>query len=185
MTALREGLLDGRAIALAGGVPEPVRDRILALGARVEVLETGIDEDRAGEWAARVAPLHALVHWSAAFGDGGSERLGSSLEAAWVAIRGVATGALIPGAAGKVVLVSPRPNAGPFAGAARAAFENLARTLSVEWARYRITSTAIAPGAGTTDRELAELVCFLVSPAGAYFSGCAFELGADQLIRTS
>jgi hypothetical protein len=179
MTALRDGLLDDRAIALAGGVPETVGERLVALGARVELLEAGIDEDRAGEWAGRVAPLHGLLHWGAAtFGDGGSDGLGSSLEQAWVAIRGVATGALIPGGlGGKVVLVAPPPEAGPFAGAARAALENLARTLSVEWARYAITATAIAPAAGTTELELAELVCFLVSPAGDYFSGCAFELG--------
>ena len=76
------------------------------------------------------------------------------------------------------MLIAPRPAAGSFASAARAALENLARTLSVEWARYGVTTVAIAPGARTDRRELAELVCFLVSPAGDYFSGCAFELGA-------
>ena len=94
------------------------------------------------------------------------------LEQAWVAVRGVATGALIPAGAGKVVLIAPRPDAGSFAAAARAALENLARTLSVEWARYGIGAVAIAPGARTGDDELAELVCFLVSPAGEYLTGC-------------
>jgi NAD(P)-dependent dehydrogenase (short-subunit alcohol dehydrogenase family) len=92
----------------------------------------------------------------------------------------VATGTLIPGGAGKVVLIAPAPAAGSFAAAARAALENLARTLSVEWARYGVTTAAIAPGAGTTEEDLAELVCFLVSRAGEYFSGCAFELAADE-----
>jgi hypothetical protein len=36
----------------------------------------------------------------------------------------------------------------------------------------------IAPGDATSDEELAELVCFLVSPAGDYLSGCRLELGA-------
>jgi NAD(P)-dependent dehydrogenase (short-subunit alcohol dehydrogenase family) len=85
-----------------------------------------------------------------------------------------------------VVLIAPRPDAGPFAAAARAALENLARTLSVEWARHGVGTVAITPGDGATDDELGELVCFLVSPAGEYFSGCVFELGAvGGLIRTS
>jgi NAD(P)-dependent dehydrogenase (short-subunit alcohol dehydrogenase family) len=78
---------------------------------------------------------------------------------------------------GKIVMIAPRAGAGDFAEAAAAALENLARTLSVEWARHGITATALAPGAETTDAELAELVSFLVSPAGDYFSGCRFDLG--------
>jgi NAD(P)-dependent dehydrogenase (short-subunit alcohol dehydrogenase family) len=49
--------------------------------------------------------------------------------------------------------------------------------LSVEWARYGVSAVAVAPGAHTPDDDLAELVCFLVSPAGEYFTGCVFELG--------
>ncbi len=153
------------------------------LGARVHELDPGLDEDRARDWAAAAAPLHALVFdLAASFGEGGQARLGVALESAWVAIRGVATGALIPAGAGKVVLIGPRAGDQSFSGAARAALENLARTLSVEWARYGVTAVAIAPGAQTGDDELAELICFLVSPAGDYFSGCAFEL---SLLRTS
>jgi hypothetical protein len=48
----------------------------------------------------------------------------------------------------------------------------------VEWARFGITATSIAPGPSTRDAEIATLVAFLVSPAGGYFSGCRFELGA-------
>jgi hypothetical protein len=40
-----------------------------------------------------------------------------------------------------------------------------------------VGAVAIAPGVQTADDEVAELVCFLVSPAGEYFSGCVFELG--------
>jgi NAD(P)-dependent dehydrogenase (short-subunit alcohol dehydrogenase family) len=180
--------LDGRAVALAGGVPPAVTGALATLGATAHELDPALDEDGARDWADGVAPLHALVFDAAlTFAGGGQAHLGAALEAAWVATRGVATGALIPAGAGKVLLIAPRPAGASFASAARAALENLARTLSVEWARYGVTAVAVAPGARTTDEELAELVCFLVSVAGDYFSGCAFELGATakSLIQTS
>jgi len=180
MTMLRHGLLDGRAVVLAGGAPAAIGDSLVGLGARVETLDAGLDsEERTTEWAAGAAPLYAIVHDGApAFAAGGQDTLRDCLEQAWVAVRGVATGAQNPAGAGRVVLIAPRPDAGSFAAAARAALENLARTLSVEWARYGIGAVAIAPGARTSDDELAELVCFLVSPAGEYLSGCVLELGA-------
>jgi NAD(P)-dependent dehydrogenase (short-subunit alcohol dehydrogenase family) len=188
VTVLRSGLLDGRAVALAGGVTPAVSGALSALGARVHELDAALDEDGARNWAGEVAPLHALVFDAApTFADGGQTHLGAALEAAWVATRGVATGALIPAGAGKVLLLAPRRDDAWFAGAARAALENLARTLSVEWARYGVTAVAIAPGGRAGEEELAELVCYLVSPAGEYFSGCLFELGqgGPPLIRTS
>jgi NAD(P)-dependent dehydrogenase (short-subunit alcohol dehydrogenase family) len=186
VTALRSGLLDGRAVALAGGVSGAVGRALSGLGAGVHELDPALDEDGVHDWASGVAALHALVFDAApTFAGGGQAQLGAALEAAWVATRGVATGALIPAGAGKVVLMAPREAGGSFASAARAALENLARTLSVEWARYGVSAAAIAPGARTTDEELAALVCYLVSAAGDYFSGCLFELGAGELIRTS
>jgi NAD(P)-dependent dehydrogenase (short-subunit alcohol dehydrogenase family) len=184
---LRPGLLDGRAIALAGGSAPAVRESLAGLGARVHEVDLAPGEDGVKDWAAGAMPLRALVYDSrSAFAGGGQARLQQALEEAWIATRGVATGALIPAGAGKVVLIAPRPGGGSFAAAARAALENLARTLSVEWARYRVTTVALAPGARTSDEELAELVSFLVSPAGEYFSGCSLELGAsDSLLRTS
>ena len=115
-----------------------------------------------------------------AFGSGGGEQaLSESLERAWIAVREVANGALIPaGEPGKVVLLGPRPDAGPLAEAARAGLENLARTLSVEWARFAVTARWSRRGRATSDEELAELVCFLVSSAGEYLSGCRLELGS-------
>jgi hypothetical protein len=161
MSVLRPELLNGRTVALVGDAP--------AL------------ESRLGEHGARVVasgPADAIVYdASAAFGDGGREGLRDASARGWTAIREVATDALIPNERGKVVVIAPRPDAGSFAGAARAALESLARTLSVEWARYRITATVITPGDATTDEQIAQLVCFLVSPAGDYFSGCRFSLG--------
>ena len=60
--------------------------------------------------------------------------------------------------------------------AARAGLENLARTLSIEWARLGIRPVAIHPGTETPAGEVAELAAFLASPAGAYYSGCRFDL---------
>ena len=98
----------------------------------------------------------------------------------------MATGALIGNErGGTVVIIAPRPDAGAFARAAVAALESLARTLSVEWARYGITATVITPGTDTTDDQIAELACFLVSPAGDYFSGCRFSLGLSRAGRLS
>jgi NAD(P)-dependent dehydrogenase (short-subunit alcohol dehydrogenase family) len=186
MTCLRQGLLDGRTVALAGGVAAAIGNALTGLGARTHDLDPALGEDGVREWAAEIAPVHALVFDAApTFGEGGQTRLGAALEAGWVATRGVATGALIGAGAGKLLLIAPRLAEGSFTSAARAALENLARTLSVEWARYGVTAAAIAPGIRTTDDELAELVCYLVSPAGEYFTGCLFELGSDELIRTS
>ena len=54
--------------------------------------------------------------------------------------------------------------------------ENLARTLSVEWARHGITVVTIALGDTTAPGEAAALIAYLASPAGAYFSGCQLDL---------
>ena len=109
---------------------------------------------------------------------GGPEALRATLDAGWRAARAVGAQALIEvGRPGRLLFLAPAPDAGPHALAARAALENLARTLSVEWARFGITAVALTPGTATTDAELADLSCFLISPAGGYFSGCRFDLG--------
>lgn len=183
MSLLREGLLDGLGVALAGGVADQVSGLLAALGARLEVvpLEADLDagEDQAGAWARARAPLHGLLYdASAEFGAGGPAGVRAALDAAWVAIREVALGALIPSTqGGKVVLLGPRPDRGRDAEGARTGLENLARTLSVEWARYGITTTALAPGACTGDEEIAELVAYVLSRGGDYLSGCRLEMG--------
>jgi NAD(P)-dependent dehydrogenase (short-subunit alcohol dehydrogenase family) len=124
--------------------------------------------------------LHAVVYdGGPSFAEGGQDALVRMTQDAWEAVREVAVGALLEAEGwGKIVLVAPRAGAGPYAEAARAALENLSRTLSVEWARHEVTVVTIAPGRRTDDDELAELVCFLCSPAGAYLSGCRLTLGS-------
>jgi NAD(P)-dependent dehydrogenase (short-subunit alcohol dehydrogenase family) len=186
VSVLRDELLAGRAVVLAGGRSAGLRAELERLGARVEVMgddeRVGEDEDRVGDWARQRAPLHAIVYDARPlFGSGGEDALGAALERAWVSVREVASGALIPEEGPrKIVIVGPSPDTGPLAGAARDGLENLARTLSIEWARFGVTAAMIAPGPGTTEDQLAELVCFLVSPAGEYLSGCRLELGSVQ-----
>jgi hypothetical protein len=180
---LAPGLLDDHRVVIAGGGGgvRAAGERLRGLGAAVAELpdDALADEEGAAAWARDRAPLHGLVFDAGeGFGAGGAEALRATIEQAWRAIRAIATGALIEAPApGRLLLVAPRPDAGPHAQAVRAAVENLARTLSVEWARYAITAVALWPGPATTDAEVAELVCFLISPAGGYFSGCRFELG--------
>jgi NAD(P)-dependent dehydrogenase (short-subunit alcohol dehydrogenase family) len=182
---LAPGLLDDRRVVIAGGGggARAMGEGLRGLGAEVAELpdDALADEDGAAAWARDRAPLHALVFDAGGrFGAGGADALRATMEQAWRAVRAIATGALIEAQApGRLLLVAPRPNAGRHAQAVRAAVENLARTLSVEWARYAITAVALWPGPATTDAELAELACFLISPAGGYFSGCRFELGRE------
>jgi NAD(P)-dependent dehydrogenase (short-subunit alcohol dehydrogenase family) len=122
-------------------------------------------------------------------GEGARAALRGALEAAWSVTRAVVNLAFLartltgtPRRAqagergGRIVYLAPAPDVGEHADAARAGLENLARTLSVEWARHGITAVTIAPGAATTAGELAAVVAYLASPAGAYFSGCLLDL---------
>ncbi len=182
---LREELLSDRAVALAGPVPERLGSALASMGARIVPLPEGGGDEEREAWARERAPLHGLVFDARiAFADGGEATLQAALEQAWNAVRPVAVGGLIEEGAGggKIVLVAPRPGAGPLAGAAAAALESLARTLSVEWARYGITAVAVVPGADAEEERVAELVGFLVSAAGDYFSGCRFDLGRSALL---
>ena len=101
-----------------------------------------------------------------------------ALDGAWLVVRPVAAGAMAGG--GLIVLVAPRPGDAQ-AEATRAGLETMARTLSIEWARLAIRPVTILPGATTPASEVAELTAYLASPAGAYFSGCRFDLGGGEL----
>jgi NAD(P)-dependent dehydrogenase (short-subunit alcohol dehydrogenase family) len=181
MELLRPGVLDGVRLVLAAPVAGPgalgsgAGTRAAALGAAVEPLAV----DPEGDEPDGVDAADVLV-WD---GDAaratapGVDGVRAALDGAWLAIRPVANRAWIePGAdGGAILLLAPRP-ADAHAEAARAGLENLARTLSVEWARFCIRPVAVLPGAGTEAGEVAEIVAYLASPAGAYYSGCAFTL---------
>jgi NAD(P)-dependent dehydrogenase (short-subunit alcohol dehydrogenase family) len=201
---LRPGLLDGVSILLAGlpaagadpegaGAPagRAVRDLCAGLGALVREhagaghdLEDGVDgsppagrpPDPDASYVSDCSEdLGALVFdGAAAFAGGG---LRACLEGAWEATRAVVNLAFLPaGSGGRIVYLAPAPSAGDQADAARAGLENLGRTLSVEWARHGITVVTIALGDATAAGETAAIAAYLVSPAGAYFSGCQLDL---------
>lgn len=166
MHPFRKALLQDRSIAISGDVPDRVADVLRALGAQVSKLDPAPsnDEEAMSAWARAMGPLDVLIREAGANDD--------LLSETWAAVRAFAIETFIPRSEGRVVMLAPRDASG-----IAAALENLARTLSVEWARFAITTVAIAPGAATTDEELAQLAAFLCSPAGAYFSGCRVELG--------
>jgi citronellol/citronellal dehydrogenase len=130
-----------------------------------------------------------------------------NVEGTWLVTHAVATKAMIPsGRGGKIFSVTLSPHNGmpgmAHSGAARAAVENMMRTLSVEWARFDIRLLALAAGqfatqalltkypqaiveriADTiplqrlgTEREFAWLVAYLASPAGDFFSGAVLTM---------
>jgi NAD(P)-dependent dehydrogenase (short-subunit alcohol dehydrogenase family) len=159
----RAGLLEGRRVLVAGAEAPfgfAAARACAALGAEVHAFEPA---------GATAAPVEALVVDAS---DVVREPLASALDGVWEVVRGVATAAMIPDSrGGKIVLVAPPPG-GAEAAAARAGLENMARTLSIEWARYGIRPVAILPGEGAAGETVSGLVAFLASAAGDYYSGC-------------
>jgi len=151
---LRPGVLDGVRVRVTGGgtLGEAVLRRARALGA----VDGGVDV-----LVVDAAALFASAH--------GVDAVRAALDGAWAAIQPEAEGA-------KLILLLAPPPGDAHAEAARAGLENLARTLSIEWARLGIRPVAIHPGTATPAEEVAELAAFLASPAGAYYSGCRFDL---------
>ena len=124
----------------------------------------------------------------------------------WLMTHAAATKAFIPQESGKVLSVTLSPHNGMpgmvHSGAARAAVENMMRTLAVEWARFGIRTCAIAAGQFDTEtlrtkyppevveavpatvplqrlgteEEMAWLVAYLASPAGDFFSGTTITI---------
>jgi NAD(P)-dependent dehydrogenase (short-subunit alcohol dehydrogenase family) len=129
-----------------------------------------------------------------------------NVQGTWQMTHAAATKAFIPQGEGKVVSITVSPHMGfpgmVHTGAARAAVENMMRTLSVEWARFGIRLVAVAVGqfdtetlrtkypkqvvenvAGTvplgrlgTEDEMAWLVAYLASPAGDFYSGSVITI---------
>ena len=124
----------------------------------------------------------------------------------WLMTHAAATKAFIPQGRGKVLSVTLSPHNGMpgmvHSGAARAAVENMMRTLSVEWARFGIRLCALAAGQFDTEtlrtkyppqvvdavpktvplgrlgteQEMAWLIAYLASPAGDFFSGTTITI---------
>jgi hypothetical protein len=176
----RSGLLEGQVMAVlaAGELGTTSAQALDRLGAQVTRLDSAAGEEAFAN--ALPNPLHTLVIDAAGlFAAAPADGLGplrAAADTAWIAARSAGNTVLIPGGGGKIVVLAPRPDAGPHAEAARAGLENFARTLSIEWARHGIRITTIHPGARTSSEDVAALVAYLGSAAGDYFSGCLFSL---------
>jgi citronellol/citronellal dehydrogenase len=129
-----------------------------------------------------------------------------NVQGTWNMTHAAATKAFIPQRSGKVISVTISPHHGmpgmAHSGAARAAVENLTRTLSVEWARFGIKLCSIAAGQFDTEvlrtkypkqvsenvartvplgrlgtpEEMAWLIAYVASPAGDFVSGAVLTL---------
>ncbi len=117
----------------------------------------------------------------------------------------VARRAMIPAKSGRIVMVTANAKRGfpgmVHTGAARAAVENMVRTLSIEWATYKIRVNAVAPGtvisSGTaqyppelleasrlrspmkrfgTEAEIATSIVFMASSLTAWVTGQVFRI---------
>jgi len=129
-----------------------------------------------------------------------------NVQGTWLMTHAAATKAFIPQGGGKVLSVTLSPHNGMpgmvHSGAARAAVENMMRTLAVEWARFGIKTCALAAGQFATEtlltkypqvvvdnlersipigragraEEMAWLVAYLASPAGDFYSGTTITL---------
>jgi citronellol/citronellal dehydrogenase len=129
-----------------------------------------------------------------------------NVQGTWQMTHAAATKAFIPQRSGKVVSVTISPHNGMpgmvHSGAARAAVENMMRTLSIEWARFNIKLCAVAAGQFDTEvvrtkyprevsenvartiplgrlgrpEEMAWLIAFLASPAGDFLSGAVLTI---------
>jgi citronellol/citronellal dehydrogenase len=129
-----------------------------------------------------------------------------NVQGTWLMTHAAATKAFIPQGGGKVLSVTLSPHHGMpgmvHSGAARAAVENMMRTLAIEWARFGIKTCALAAGQFATEtlltkypqvvvdnlersipigragraEEMAWLVAYLASPAGDFFSGTTITI---------
>src|SRR3954451_11657489 len=129
-----------------------------------------------------------------------------NVQGTWQMTYAAATKAFIPQRAGKVVSVTLSPHNGmpgmAHSGAARAAVENMMRTLAIEWARFDIKLCAVAAGQFDTEvlrtkyppqvsenvartiplqrlgapDEMAWMIAYLASPAGDFLSGCVITV---------
>jgi citronellol/citronellal dehydrogenase len=207
----------GAAVAICGRRPEPLesaRAELEAAGAECLAVPCDIREpDQVRSMLdtvlKRFDAVDALVNNAGGQFAAPAEEISAkgwravhrlTVEATWDLTHEVATRSMIPGGGGLIVFsgFSPRRGIPDFAhaSAARAALENLASGLAVEWSRHGIRSVCVNAGNIETEglagygpeslersrrqvplgrlgrpEEVGEVIAFLASPGGAYITG--------------
>jgi citronellol/citronellal dehydrogenase len=133
-----------------------------------------------------------------------------NVQGTWLMTHAAATKAFMPQGGGKVMSVTLSPHNGMpgmvHSGAARAAVENMMRTLATEWARFGIRTCSLAAGHFATEtfmtkypqvvidnyertiplgragrpEEMAWLIAYLASPAGDFISGTTITIDGGR-----
>jgi len=133
-----------------------------------------------------------------------------NVQGTWLMSYAAATKAFIPQGGGKIMSVTLSPHNGMpgmvHSGAARAAVENMMRTLATEWARFGVKTCSLAAGHFATEtfltkypqvvidnyertiplgragrpEEMAWLAAYLASPAGDFISGTTITIDGGR-----
>ena len=218
----------GADVVICGRRTEPLEEtaaEIEAIGAGVLALPTDIrDDDQVTRLVDRTLDrfgrIDTLVNNAGGQFSSPAEEITTkgwravhrvAVDAAWAVTREVAVRAMIPQRSGAIFFMAFSPRRGVasmvHASSARAAVENLAAGLALEWSRFGIRSVCIAPGTIATEgmehnyspadralweaavptrrfgtaQEVSELIAFLASTAGSYVTGTTVVVdgGAD------
>ena len=217
----------GASVAICGRREEPLRSTLELIGSAgapcferpTDVREADQVERLIDETLDRFGRIDALVHCAGGQFMAAAEDITTNgwravhrltVEAAWDLTRSVAVRSMIPNRSGAVVFVGFSPRRGipgfAHASAARAALENLASGLAMEWSRFGIRALCVAAGTIATEgldaygpehretwerqvplrrlgsaEEVGTLIAFLASPGAAYMTGTTVVIdgGAD------
>jgi citronellol/citronellal dehydrogenase len=210
----RELARTGARVAICGRRAEPLEavraelgDACLAVQADVRVPEQAAAV--VGQTIERFGTIDVLVNNAGGQFVAPAEEISANgwravhrlaVDAGWELTRLVATRSMIPNRRGLVVFIGFSPRRGVpgmvHASAARAALENLAGGLAIEWSRYGIRAVCVAAGSIATEglegygseqvaewerevplgrlgrpEEVASVIAFLASAGGAYVTG--------------
>ena len=210
----RELARTGAKVAICGRRPEPLEDVQAELGDECLAVPTDVREPEQVEalvdrTLARFGRVDILVNNAGGQFLAPAEEISLkgwravhrlAVDAVWDLTRLVAERSMIPHKEGAIVFIGFSPRRGmadmAHAAAARAAIENLAGSLALEWSEHGIRTVCVALGNIATEgldgygpervaewerevplgrlgtpEEAASLIAFLVSPGGGYVTG--------------
>jgi citronellol/citronellal dehydrogenase len=218
----------GADVVIAGRRREPLEKtaaEIEAIGSRALAVATDIRDDGqvqslVGQTLGRFGRIDTLVNNAGGQFSAPAEEISGkgwravhrlAVDATWAVTREVAVRAMIPQRSGVIFFMAFSPRRGipqmVHATSARAALENLASGLALEWSRYGIRTLCVAPGTIATDGmegnytaeerahweaavplgrlgtadDVSGVIAFLASPAARYVTGTTILIdgGAD------